>query len=236
MRWASGLLIGLTSFSMSFHWMQAPPDGEANASPGWELQPPAADSKPISTKERLRGLYPVASRIEDKKAPGGFGECNNYSFELGEKKWGTKGEVSLVAFPEEKVAYFKYLGIALRVINRTDKDVAFAAFDSMTYIVQEAKDDQGRWREIETPPDIHAFCGNSFHRVFLEPGRYWQVPARTYDGPFKTKIRFRLDPTSNPGENPSIYSNEIEGAIHLSQFRNGPNRAELVLRHTTILG
>jgi hypothetical protein len=30
-------------------------------------------------------------------------------------------------------------------------------------------------------------CGNSFHRVLLKPGEYWQFPARLYQETFKTK-------------------------------------------------
>src|SRR5262249_2289 len=133
--------------------------------PGWELKPPLDGAKPVNTQKRLAGLYPAGSRLKDEKALGGFGPCNNFPFDLGEKDWGTKGMVAVVAFPQEKVAYFKQQGIALRVVNRSDKVAAFAAFDSMMYIMQEAKDEQGRWREIESPPDTHAFCGNSFHRV-----------------------------------------------------------------------
>jgi HEAT repeat protein len=198
-------------------------DGKA----GWELRPALADAKPVNTKDRLRGLYPAGSRLKDDMALGGFGPCDNFPFELGDKDWGVKGKVALVTFPQEKVGYFKHQGIALRVINRSEKVAAFAAFDSMMYILQEAQDKQGRWREIELPADIHAFCGNSFHRVLLAPGQYWQFPARRYEGSFKTKIRFRLDPTPQPGEEPPIYSNEIEGIINLSQLRVGPDRAVL---------
>jgi HEAT repeat protein len=227
MRWTCLLFVGVAVSSMSFSPIDREQDVVDDGKAGWELKPALADAKPIKTKERLRGLYPAGSRLKDVKALGGFGPCNNYPFDLGDKDWGVKGKVALVAFPQEKVAYFKYEGIALRVINRSDKVTAFAAFDSMMYIVQEAQDDKGRWREIELPADIQAFCGNSFHRVLLAPGQYWQFPARQYEGPFKTKIRFRLDPTRQPGEEPPIYSNEFDGRINPSQLRVGPDRAAL---------
>ena len=103
-----------------------------------------------------------------------------------------RGKVALVAFPDEPVAYFKLRGFALRVVNRTSETVPFAACDSSLFIVCEAKDAGGVWRDIETSPQ--AICGNSFHRVFLGPDQYWQFPAREYAGPMKTKLRFRLDP------------------------------------------
>jgi hypothetical protein len=141
------------------------------AKEGWPLRPPLADAAPVVTKIRLPAHYPAGSRIEDEGALGGFGPCDNWPFALGQNDWGTKGKVALVAFPEEKVAYFKHQGIALRVINRSDKVVAFAAFNSMMFIIREAQDETGLWREIESSPDLNAFCGNSFHRVLLGPGQ-----------------------------------------------------------------
>ncbi len=227
MRWSYLLFAGLAVSSMSFSPVDRAQDLVDDRDSGWELRPAQADAKPVRTKERLPGLYPAGSRLKDEKALGGFGPCDNFPFDVGDKDWGTKGAVTLIAFPQEKVAYFKYEGIALRVVNRTDRVTAFAAFDSMMYIVQEARDEKGRWREIELPADIHAFCGNSFHRVLLAPGQYWQFPARQYEGPFKTKIRFRLDPTRQPGEEPPIYSNEFDGRINPKQLRVGPDRAAL---------
>jgi HEAT repeat protein len=227
MRWSCLLFAGLAVSSMSFSVVDRDQDLVDDGKTGWELKPALPDAKPVNTKERFRGLYPAGSRLKDEKALGGFGPCNNFPFDLGEKDWGVKGKVALIAFPQEKVAYFKYEGIALRVINRSDKVAAFAAFDSMMYIIQEAQDEKGRWREIELAPDIHAFCGNSFHRVLLAPGQYWQFPARQYEGTFKTKIRFRLDPTRQPGEEPPVYSNEFDGRINPNQLRVGPDRAAL---------
>jgi hypothetical protein len=121
--------------------------------------------------------------------------------------------VSLVAFPDEPVAYFKHRGFALRLVNRTRTPVPFAAIDSALAIVCEAQDAGGAWQEIEVPPQ--AICGNSFHRVILGPGQYWQFPAREYTGPVRTKLRFRLDPGDG---GPAIYSNEFEGRVSATQL------------------
>src|SRR5258708_4225055 len=83
---------------------------------GWELKPPSSDALPVTAERMLPGIYPAGSQIVDKGALGGFGPCKNYPFNLGQKNWGTKGALSLVAFPEESVAYFKHRGIALRVV------------------------------------------------------------------------------------------------------------------------
>jgi HEAT repeat protein len=193
-------------------------------SSAWNLTPPAEDAKPVKTDSRLDGIYPAGSRIKDDKAPGGFGPCDNYPLDLGKRTWGAKDTITLIAFPEEPAAYLKHQGIALRLANRTGKTAAFEACDSCLYIVQEALDDKGRWREIEEPPC--AICGNSFHRVFLKSDQFWEFKARRYDGPIKTKIRFRLDPTGEKDHSKPIYSNEFAGQVAKSQFRMTPTAAE----------
>jgi hypothetical protein len=190
-------------------------DDTTDQTPGWELKPPSPGAVPFAAQEKMRGIYPVGSHIPDRPAPGGFGPCDNYPKNLGEKDWGTKGAVSLVAFPDEPVSYFKHRGIAVRVVNRTGEIASFPACDSCLFLVREAVDGVGRWRAIETPPE--AICGNSFHRVSLKPGQYWEFPARLYRGPVRTKVRFRLD--QGEGE-PPIYSNVFEGEVAAVQFED----------------
>ena len=187
---------------------------------GWALTPPGSGARPVRASGKLRGIYPVGSKLPDRQAPGGFGPCDNYPFPLGDKPWGTKGAVALVAFADEPVAYFKNLGFAVRLINRTGGTVSFPACDSCLQLVREAQDASGQWRAIEFTEQ--PICGNSFHRVFLKSNQYWQFPARTYEGPTKTKLRFRLD----RGGEPVLYSNEFDGAVTAAQFANpaeGPN-------------
>jgi hypothetical protein len=184
--------------------------------PGWELKSPAPGATPVTATKKMPGFYPAGSRIKDHDALGGFGPCSNYPKDLAGREWGAKGAVSIVAFPDEPVAYFKHLGFALRVVNRTSEAVPFMACDSVLSIVREAQDADGMWREIESPPE--AICGNSFHRVFLGPGQYWEFPARTYNGPTMTRLRFRLDPGDRQ---PAIYSNEFDGQVTPAQFGAG---------------
>jgi hypothetical protein len=191
-------------------------DDPGGGAVGWELKPPAVDAKPVAVKEKLLGIYPAGSRIKDREALGGFGPCDNFPLDLAGQDWGTKGAVAIVAFPDEPVAYFKHRGFVLRVVNRTSEAVPFAACDSSLSIVREAQDTDGVWREIESVAE--AICGNSFHSVFLGPGQYWQIPAREYMGPVKTKLRFRLDPGRG---RPNIYSNEFDGQVAAAQLAGG---------------
>lgn len=190
------------------------------------------------TLERLppaEGIYPAGSKIPDERALGGFGESSNFPKDLTGQDWGRAGEVSLVAFPDEAITYSNRDGFAVRVVNRTDEVVGFTACDSRLYLAQEALDEAGNWRPIELPPIV--ICGNSFHRVFLEKGQYWEFPALRYRGSFKTRLRFRLeqdewrpleaDGPEGAGGKPLIfperggrvfYSNEFEGWISNSRF------------------
>lgn len=190
-------------------------DETTDHAPGWQLRPPAPDAVPVAAEEKLPGIYPVGSRIKDKKAPGGFSPCDNYPKDLDDKVWGTEGAISLIAFPDEPVAYFKHLGIPLRLINRTQEVVSFQACDSCLFLVREAIDRGGNWREIESLPE--EICGNSFHRVFLKPDQYWEFPARLYRGSIKTKIRFRLDRGDG---RPLLYSNAFDGEVAKVQLVN----------------
>lgn len=192
---------------------------------GWGFTPPGPGAKAVSTESRLGGIYPVGSRVADHAAPGGFGGCDNFPVDLGDKEWGEKGKLSLVVEPDEVVAYFKYRGVAVRLVNRTNEVKKFAACDSCLYLVQEAQDEQGVWREIEDLPS--AICGNSFHQVALKPGQFWEIKARAYHGPMKTKLRFRLDGSGESAEGEPIYSREFDGRISKQQLRRGPGRAQV---------
>src|SRR5262249_40250038 len=57
------------------------------------------------------------------------------------------------------------------LVRHSGEAIPFAACDSMLTLIREARDG-GAWREVETPPQ--PICGNSFHRVFLGPGQYWE--------------------------------------------------------------
>jgi hypothetical protein len=204
----------IASFALliAFLGCQQPSDS-TDQNQGWDLKPPAPGAAAVVAEKKLPGVYPAGSRINDLEAPGGFGPCNNYPKNLGDKDWGKKGTISVIAFPDELVAYFKHRGLALRVVNRTDEVALFRACDSCLFLTREARDSDGIWREIESPP--RAICGNSFHRVALKPDQYWEFPARVYSGPIKAPMRFRLNRTN--GE-PPIYSNEFEGELAADQF------------------
>lgn len=169
----------------------------------------ADELKPLNAKIMVRG-YCFAGGGADKQAFG-YGQSDNSPMKLADKQLGKEGEISLVALPTETVPFAKsYRGFRLLLINRTNSEVPFDASDSRVSIIQEALDTHGQWRPIEYLPS--SWCGNSYHRVFLPAGHYWEFIAPQYGGAQKTKLRFALQ-----GKQP-IHSNEFEGSINPQQF------------------
>jgi hypothetical protein len=193
--------------------------------PARKLTPPLPGAKPLEVKERLRGLYSAVSKLNNTDTRDGIGVRWNWPKELGNQPWGAKGTVALVANPNEHVAFGKHRGFALRLVNRGKEPIVLRACDSAIYIVQEARDSTGRWREIENEPC--STCGNSYHSVALAANEYWEFSAPAYSGEIKTKIRFRLDASGNRRVKEWVYSNEFEGAVSKAQMRMAPTQVEI---------
>lgn len=201
---------------------------ERNEGPAYRLKPVQPGAQPIELKVRQTGWYSAASKVHNTDPRDGIGVRWNWPQRLGTKRWGAAGTVSLVAFPQEAVAYGSHRGMVLRLINRGKESARFRGCDSSLPIVQEARDERGRWREIE---DVRSSpCGESYHRLTLGTHEYWEFAAPVYTGPFKTKIRFRLDAFGMRGGKAQalwIYSNEFDGAVTKAQLRMGPTQVEI---------
>lgn len=170
----------------------------------------ADDLKDVNVKLMTRGYCYAGSRV-DKEAFGGFGQSDNAPKKLLDPDLGRDGHIALVALPESTVTFDKkYRSMRLLLVNRTKVEAVFPASDSRLSIIQEAQDSKGRWKPIEYLPS--SWCGNSFHRVFLPAGYYWEFAAPVYTGTMKTRLRFVLQ-----GKEP-IYSNEFEGSINPEQL------------------
>jgi hypothetical protein len=155
-------------------------------------------------------IYPAGSAIEDEEALGGFGPCDNYPRDIAGETWGTADDISLVAFPDESFRGNESL-FTVRLVNRTNAVAGFSACDSCLYLTQEALDRSGTWRPIER--SFRSWCGNSYHRVFLDKNQYWEFPALRYHGTIKTKLRLRLE----------------QGTTHRREIESGVERGKKVL-------
>lgn len=102
-------------------------------------------------------------------------------------------------------------GITVWLTNGSKQAVWFQAADSNVLGWLEAQDQRGQWRPIEY---FHQYtCGNSYHRVALEPnhGWNWQVPLAK--GGLKTTVRWRI--LVEGGE---LVSNAISATIPATKF------------------
>ena len=122
-----------------------------------------------------------------------------------------RGQLTLLALPDRRADFEGYPGFRVVLVNRTGKTAELEAQDYRINIVREARDAAGRWRPIEYLPD--SWCGNSYHHLYLRPGRSWSFTAPVYRGAFRTQMRFVLE---QPGLR--IVSNEFAGTINLEQF------------------
>lgn len=116
----------------------------------------------------------------------------------------------------------QFAGYTVYVINASGDTVFFDAQDSRLYMVVQAQDRQGSWKDIEYLPG--SWCGNSYHTLLLSPGDYWSFTMPKYTGDIKTKLRVRLEYKTTLREHlpKFIYSNAVTGSVNPGQFWRRP--------------
>jgi hypothetical protein len=221
MRWRlpSGLLLGLVTGLVflvvigfdSHRGGLRMPAGKAHLAPApVEPSQVAAHADNFTeTKALTRGHYHVHSQRVDKDALGGFGKSTNEAHLVRQPR---QAALYLLAEPDVVLPLGKASGMRLQLVNGTDNELSFGASDSLLHIVQQAKDTDGHWREIEYFPQ--SWCGNSYHTVYLKPDHAWQFAVPRYRGPQPATLRFALQ----LDDGTTLYSNEFAGSIHPEQF------------------
>ena len=167
----------------------------------------------VNVKFMLHDYSHAGSAIKDDQAIGGFGKSDNMPRNIESDLAKSSGHCYLLAQPAVATNLAGGKGMRLVLVNGTKDVIAFEASDSRLHIVQEAKNESGTWQAIEyfrTSP-----CGNSYHRLFLAPGKYWVLPSPRYSGSFPTTLRFRLMDDRGKTE---LISNEFKGSINPEQF------------------
>ena len=83
----------------------------------------------------------------------------------------------------------------------------------------QAQNETGEWKDIEYLPS--SWCGNSYHKIDLEPNAYWSFVIPEYRGAFQTKIRAELKYLDKANKQEKIiYSNAVDATVNPGQFWN----------------
>jgi hypothetical protein len=182
----------------------------------------------VDVKRQIYARYVAAGQENERK--GLWGPSDNYPRSIAaHQKFGDPEKLSVIVDLDENVSRGQYAGNRIRIVNRSDERVLFAAIDSHLYLVLEARNDKGEWQPVERTP--HGTgprdCAVGFHCISLKPGQYWNLEGPRYTGSFKTKLRYRLDLGKSDRDIPQpggklIYSEKFDGAINPEQFQPGP--------------
>ncbi|HEY1547964.1 MAG TPA: hypothetical protein VGG28_09090 [Kofleriaceae bacterium] len=172
---------------------------------------------PVRVDHPLMSRYHAFAPSPPEDHSGGNYESHNTAKPLASYRDATSlGDTLVVlALSDQARAFGPFDGFRVIVANASRATIVFPATDSALAMVAEARDPSGAWKPIEQLPN--SWCGNSYHRMALQPGTLWEVVAPHYDGDFATKLRLRID-----SENGSTYSNEWYGRVALAQLAPPP--------------
>lgn len=176
---------------------------------------------PMDVDFQMRGQFYAASPSHDVyNGLGGWGGSYNDYRPITEKhRYGKK--VGIAVDPDSQEEYYGgYMGMAVYLFN-TSKDTAFFdAQDSRLELKMQAKDEKGKWQDIEYLPS--SWCGNSYHTLYLPPESYWDFVIPKFTGSFNTQIRIVGSYWPRFGEREKIMlkSNSFFASINPGQFSN----------------
>ena len=95
--------------------------------------------------------------------------------------------------------------------------IKIPAQDGRIKIIQQAKNKNGEWQDIEN--FYNSWCGNSYYTLRLAPCEFQIFATPIFKGEFKTQLRFKFELDKQ-----IIYSNLYTGQINLKQFLNSRNK------------
>jgi len=95
--------------------------------------------------------------------------------------------------------------------NNSKDSISIAKQDWRIYLIQEAKNKDGKWKPIEYWRN--SWCGNSYLSQTLKPNEIIKTDSKAYVGNYKTEIRFKILVNEK-----NYYSNILKGEINDSQF------------------
>lgn len=106
--------------------------------------------------------------------------------------------------------------LAIYLKNKTKDSLELSLQDSSLFLIQEAKNKEGKWKPIEYWS--YATCGNSYASQKIASEDIIKTNTKNYTGEFETEIRFKL-----LFENKLYYTNTLKGKIDSSLFQVSEN-------------
>ncbi|RZJ65874.1 MAG: hypothetical protein EOO50_12195 [Flavobacterium sp.] len=164
----------------------------------------------LNIEYKLRGHVYAASSVKDTTALGGFGGSDNFPKPT-LQKFSDNGFFLKIDTTQTVSLSKKFNGYKLYIVNASDKIVELEASDSRLPAVAQVFLNN-KWQDIEYLPS--SWCGNSYHKVFIEPNQYWEFEVPKFSGKLQTKLRYKLEIS----EGKFIYSNEIKASVNKKQL------------------
>lgn len=180
--------------------------------------------KKIQETEKAQSLdidYQLMTWFSDGKYNSGWIPLYNANIDdLQEDLSYLDNNISLLLTKDTTLFNKKNIGNTLYLINDRDWHISVPGVDNALYMVLQAKDKIGNWKNIEAFPS--STCGNSYNdtKIRYKSIRKYSVPE--YSGELKTKIRAMLKIFDENKKVKYIYSNEIEGNVNPAQFWRNP--------------
>lgn len=173
----------------------------------------------VNINHMIRGhFYAASPRVEYLDDIGGWGGSDNNFQKVNENLPVNNNRFEVYIDTAEITEWGEgYAGFNVYVINTARDTIFFQAQDSRLYMIVQAMNRIGEWKSIEYLPN--SWCGNSYHKLYLPSGAYWNFEIPVFKGRYKTKLRISLSYRESPdGNNHIVYSNEINGSINAGQF------------------
>ncbi len=120
-------------------------------------------------------------------------------------------QVDTAIIPFEK----DYRGYKVRILNNCDSTIHFSAQDYRLAMKMQAFINN-KWQDVEHLSNSR--CGNSYWKIPLSAGKYWELPCPVYEGSLKVKLRFTLSYDIGQDTDGEVFSNEFSGSINPGQL------------------
>jgi hypothetical protein len=189
-------------------------DPDDQVAPAIEIDAPAQHDHSVAPFDYPTGSCKAGTKIEDLQSPGGYASSDNMPRDIDFEHELKADSIHLLLDADVEG---ESSGYRVRLVNTSGQVVPFHAVDGRLLIVQQALDQDGKWRNVEKLPT--SWCGNSYHKVMLDRHQYWQFDVPQYEGKDQTQIRYMLVIRGQGG----IISNAIEGRVSTSSLLPFPN-------------